>query len=329
MRRRLRIRRSLRRRIKRHRPRNGSLYQHPTPVRTTYQLPIDFSVKSNIDGVITFVNFVYSTTIKTNGHQVADFDMSPVRHIDNMAISILLALVNSISRKKCFVTGNSPLEEKSRETFLESGFFEHVEIMQGKQPVRKEKNNLMIEAGTSQTKNKLVGKEIRKAMLLLTGKSSAYQPVYSIIQEICGNSVEHANQEVVNKNWLISVFYEDGSIVFTMVDIGKGILGTLRKKTSQKVRDAIQFKNGIEMLHGAFTKKYQSATWDINRNKGLPKINDYQEKGYIGNLMVVTNNVLLDFTGQNSHEIKTNFRGTFYMWTLSNENIEKWKTRIK
>jgi len=329
VRKRLRIRRSTRKRLRHHRHRNINNFQRTPPLETTFTVPNNFSISTNVDGVMTFINYVYTTVNRISGNQIASFDMNNVVYIDNMAISILLALVNSISRKKCFVKGSSPINEHAREIFKESGFFEHVEMILGKRPTRKNANNLMIEAGTNQTKNKMVGQEIRKAMFFLTGKSCPYQPVYSIIQEICGNSVEHANTELMNKNWLISVFYEGESIIFTMVDIGKGILGTLRKKTSQKFRDAIHFKDGVDMLRGAFTKQYQSATWDINRNKGLPKINDYQEKGYIGNLMVVTNNILLDFNGDKSHEIKTNFRGTFYTWTLTKDNINKWKTRIK
>lgn len=327
--RRLRIRRSCRKRLRHHRPRNYRNFQSSAPIETSFTVPNDFSISNNVDGVMNFINFVYSSIKRTNGSQIVSFEMDSVTNIDNMAISILLALVNSISRRKCFVKGTSPINNTARDIFCESGFYEHVEMIQGKRPTRRNTNNLMIEAGTNQTKNKMVGREIRKAMLALTGKSCAYQPVYSIIQEICGNSVEHANTEQMNKNWLISVFYEDNTIKFSMVDIGKGILGTLRKKTSQKFRDAIQLKDGVDMLRGAFTKQYQSATWDINRNKGLPKINDYQEKGFIGNLMVVTNNILLDFSGDNSHEIKTNFKGTFYTWTLTIENINKWKTRIK
>lgn len=325
----MRIRRSCRIRVKHHRPRTGPHYQHVPPLETIFNVPVDFSVTSNVDGVMTFINYVYQTIQKISGAQVATFDLSAVKHIDNLAISILLALVNSISRKKCFVKGDSPLDEVARETFINSGFFEHVEMIQGKKPNRKNDNNLMIEAGTDQTKNKVVGNEIRKAMKYLTGKATPYRPAYSVIQEICCNSVEHANKETINKNWLVSVFYEDNKIVFTMVDIGKGILGTLKKKMSQKVRDIVKFKDEVAMLYGAFTKQYQSSTWDINRNKGLPKIQDYHENGFISHLTVVTNNVILNFDRIGSHIIKTNFKGTFYTWTITKENITKWNNRIK
>lgn len=329
VRKKMRIKRSCRVRVKYHRPRTGTHYQHLPPLETTFNVPVDFSVTSNVDGVMTFINYVYQTIQRVSGAQVATFDLSAVKHIDNMAISILLALVNSISRKKCFVKGDSPVNRTARETFINSGFFEHVELIQGKRPNRKNDNNLMIEAGTDQTKNHVVGSEIRKAMKYLTGKASPYRPAYSVIQEICCNSVEHANKETINKNWLISVFYENNKIVFTMVDIGKGILGTLKKKMSQKFRDFVKFKDEVDMLYGAFTKQYQSATWDINRNKGLPKIQDYHESGFISNLKVVTNNVVLNFDGIGSHVIRANFKGTFYTWTISKENIIKWNNRIK
>lgn len=329
VRRKLNLRRSRRKRVKYHRQRNSQTYQDVMPLEMSFDVPTIFSINANVDGVMSFINYVYASVSREHGSKIVNFNLSNVITIDNEAISILLALINTITRKRCFVKGDSPIEERAQAIFADSGFFEHVQILQGHIPSRANEMNLMIEAGTDHTKNKLVGMEIRKAMKELTGTYRPYQPVYSVIQEICGNSVEHANETTVNKNWLISVFYGKKCVTFTMVDIGKGILGTLRKKTSQKVKDFVQFRNEVETLRGAFTRRYQSNTWEINRNKGLPKINDYQEKGYISNLRVVSNNVMLDFGGSASHQLKTNFRGTFYTWTLTVEDIHKWNTRIK
>ncbi len=326
--RKIRIRRSQRKGLKRSKlPKRHNPYTSaPRPI--PLDVPKDFSIRNNADDVMSFVNRVYNNVKNDSVRKTVFFNLYNVQSIDNGAISLLLALTNAIGKKNCWVNGNFPKNDISREVFMNSGFFDHVNSLLKKSKEKDgRKRNLIIEAGSSKTKNDLVGAEIRKVMKYLTTEEVPYRPVYSIIQEICGNSVEHANEHEQNKNWFISFVYERDKVVFTMIDIGKGILGTLRKKTNQELRDALFFKDPVAVLKGIFAGKYQSATWEHNRNKGLPKIHDYQTKGYISNLLVLTNKVYLDLESNKSHVMRTNFHGTFYTWTLNIINIQQWNKR--
>ena len=60
-------------------------------------------------------------------------------------------------------------------------------------------------------------------------------------------------------------------VVFTMTDIGEGILKTLRRKFVKQIQESF-FNNAVDVLVNAFEKQYESRTKDPNRNKGLPKI---------------------------------------------------------
>jgi len=83
-------------------------------------------------------------------------------------------------------------------------------------------------------------------------------------------------------------------------------------------------------LVNAFEKQYESRTQDPNRNKGLPKIYKVSSEKYIKNLIVVTNNVLLNFDEpEKSKILKNTFKGTFYYWILNKECIEKWEKRFE
>lgn len=94
------------------------------------------------------------------------------------------------------------------------------------------------------------------------------------------------------------------------------------------MRDAIIAKGDVGTLIGAFDKKYQSSTFDENRNKGLPRIKNTNKSNYIDSLKVITNNVLLDFSdGNNNTLLKNRFRGTFYYWELTKNTIEQWRNR--
>lgn len=112
-----------------------------------------------------------------------------------------------------------------------------------------------------------------------------------------------------------------------MTDVGQGILSTLKRKASQIISDKLKL-NDIEVLDGAFEKKYQSATSDKNRNKGLPKIKRINDSHFVDNLIVITNNVLIDFNNENkSISLDVKFNGTFYYWELTKNCIERWKQR--
>ena len=109
--------------------------------------------------------------------------------------------------------------------------------------------------------------------------------------------------------------------------MGNGILTTLNRKFMHKIAERLSNTNqNYRVLYSAFEKKYGSSTGDNNRNRGLPLILKRFEQEYISELKVITNNVFLDFENiNNSKELKTELKGTFYHWTLTKENILKWK----
>jgi hypothetical protein len=160
---------------------------------------------------------------------------------------------------------------------------------------------------------------VKSVVKHLTGEPKHFNPVKSILLEICGNSIEHADTQ--NKQWLLGVLYEDRRVTFTVTDVGKGIIETLHKKFAQKVFD--RFSSESDVLLKAFERKYGSRTREMNRNKGLPAIRDSFEQGKILNLKVLTNNVILHFNDHTrSKAFKSGsprFKGTLYQWEITNE----------
>lgn len=255
-------------------------------------------------------------------------NMDDVVNIDTGALALLLALVNKLYKQGIGTVGNMPLNSNARKVFRESGFLDHMTDIQGRRFKRNsDQPNMMFERGFDKTSNKKVGDAVKGAVKYLTGELKTYQPVYSIIQEMCANSIEHANNKTNNKNWLFTVYCDKDKVVFTMTDIGEGILGTLKKKKTQEIIETIVSKDDVDVLEDAFNKKYQSASEEGNRNKGLPLIREKNKNGYIQNLKVITNNVCLDFNGSDSKELSRQFKGTFYYWELTKETIQTWRNR--
>lgn len=285
----------------------------------------DFRLLDNTDYVIRSINEITDFSQRYGKYRIS-LDMSEIRYLDVGAIGLLLSAINTLSKSNCLVYGNVPNKDECKQLFYDSGFLDHVSIIQGKNPKR-DTRNLMIEKGFDKTSNLRIGKEVRNAVNHLTGLEESYRPVYGIIQEMCANSIEHANQKRRHKNWLMSTYYSEDKVIFAMTDIGSGILGTLKKKFLQIPRDI--FADSIQVLEGVFDKKYQSSTFDKNRNKGLPKIKETNTKKYIENLKVITNNVFLNFDEPSlSKVLATKLRGTFYYWELTNKAILQWKQRM-
>jgi hypothetical protein len=286
----------------------------------------EFSLLEFPENVLSFIKKV-DEVISNNKHQIIEFDISQITKLDIGSIGLLLSKINELSRLGIHTVGNFPKDEQCRQMIYESGFLGHMNDLKGRKiKLRQDNSNLMVNRGFDKTSNSLVGSAIRKSVLHLTGVEDTFRPLYSIAQEMCANSVEHANQQ--NKNWLFSVWYKDeNNVCFTMTDIGSGILSTLKRKATQIIKELL-LTDDIEILDRAFDKKYSSQTQDINRNKGLPKIKTISIENYVNNLTVITNNVLLDFTNNtNSKVLNKKLNGTFYYWELNKNCIETWKNR--
>jgi len=286
----------------------------------------DFSLLEFPENILSFVNEIEDATLKRK-YKIVILDMSEVINIDIGCISILLSKINKLTQKNIQTICNLPTDNDCKRMFFESGFSDHMRDLQGRKIVySRMNNNLMVNRGFDKTSNEKVGIAIRKSVEHLTGAEESFRPLYSIAQEMCANSIEHANEH--NKNWLFSVWYKDEmNVCFAMTDIGSGILGTLKRKFSQKIKELV-LKDHKEILIRAFEKKYSSVTNDINRNKGLPKIKSISDERYINNLVVITNNVLIDFSDDtNSKILNKKFNGTFYYWELNKKCIEIWKNR--
>lgn len=311
---------------KRYRYSDSKEYHNSLP-RYIFDVPDSFNLYEFPENVIRFINETKDFIRNLNYKCRAEFNLQQVTSIDNGGIGMLLSLINFLARHRVQSFGNSPISEEAQKLFINSGFFDHVKMIQGKKA--KSNDVFIIQSGAS-TNPSGISSESRKIMKHLMGiENTSYKPVYSLIGEIVSNSVEHANLMRQDKNWLLSVHYEQDKVKIMVLDIGLGILATLKKKLHQSLKDLATLISDIQTLFNLFDKKYQSSTFESNRNKGLPKIKLCYDNNFISNLTVITNGVLLDFSGERSKKLEANFQGTYYYWEVSRSNIEKWQNRAK
>lgn len=315
--------RNKRKRIREPKIRNsyGATYVRPSTVAS---LSSDFRMIGNAETVIKELNNILNCRGKKQDTIRLQVNIADVVKFDLGALTCLLSTLRFTKN----YLGNKPKNLDCRKYFEDSGFLVWMRTIDGRKFPSTSSNNLIFEPGTDKTSNARVGQEIKKAIKHLTRNENPFPPVYSIIQEICPNSIEHANTRIKDRNWLMGISYESDKVCFVMVDKGQGILKTLKKNTLQHIGDTL--KDDLAILSNAFGKKYQSASEDENRNKGLPTIKRYCDSGYVNNMTVITNGAMLNLSDESlSKRLGVEFAGTFYYWEITKENYDKWKRNKK
>lgn len=282
--------------------------------------PPVFSLK-NLDGVLVFLQDTERRCNDSNT-RVLKVNLGNVIKIDSYAISLLLSMLNRMSYKNISYWGTYPDLQEARNYIIESGF---LDVMKSnvKRPSKRRLENRIFMIGKESVDSHRIGKAVKESMSFITGQEVCYPPVYDDMLEISANSVEHANVKVQDKNWLVSITFEEDRVHYILTDAGAGILATLKRKFGQRVKDAA-VKTDAQILHDVFHKEYQSATGEINRYKGLPIIYESFTEGHVSNLVVVTNKVYYDFEKKTSRELRHGYRGVLYSWTVSKSNYDKW-----
>lgn len=284
-----------------------------------FTLPKTFNVLTNQQEIFDFIFPILDVHALRKVKQI-NLNLEEVDSIDFPAICLLLSVVKELSNNGIKVIGNYPKNEFCKKVFIKSGFLKQM-IDNNGNPFVIETKNFIVETGHNKTRNRDIAKAIVKTMEAFIGIQRRFQPAYTIIMEICSNSVEHAYQNRP-KHWRLGIYHEEDKISFTMTDTGVGILNTLHRKFWKLFKDKITYQNEINILYKAFERKYGSSTTLVNRNKGLPCILDKLNRKYIKNLRVYTNNVCLNFSNiKESLILNKDFKGVLFYWEIDKECI--------
>ncbi|MBC6426810.1 MAG: hypothetical protein GDA51_10165 [Ekhidna sp.] len=220
-------------------------------------------------------------------------DLSKVKKFDYSSICVLIAIIEDLNSDNINLRGNYPNDELSKKQIIESGLLTFMHDDKGNRFQKSEKSDMLfIEKGAKVLKrkdNESISNTIKHVVKHLTKEEKHLPKLKRILLKICGNSIEWGGTK--NQQWLFGVKYEDDKVIFTVTDVGKGILKTLNKKFKDTLKDMFTLKKYDDILKDAFIKKYGSSTHKVNRNKGLPSIKNAFDEGVINNLKVLTNDV--------------------------------------
>lgn len=312
---------------------NGSTKSHrfQIDIKPPVVAPSDLRVLENIDECLSFFRLLRNENNLSIGrrHNFITISLTNVQYIDYASISILTALSDDLRDREIILRGNFPINVEAKQFIVESGFLNHMYKEDGSRfPTTTKSELIFFEKGSKKLSNLesiKIGELCKDVVQYLTNERIHCKRLRSIILEICGNSIEWGGTG--HKRWLLGVQYAENKVVFTMTDVGKGILSTLRKKFTTKLTDIFTRKPSDRILMGAFEKKYSSSTGEDNRNKGLPDIKKSFEEGIIESFKVLTNDVILHFDDDSRSQTfargKSRFSGTFYQWEMTKKCLIK------
>ncbi len=291
--------------------------------------PENFQLLQNTSAVLEFVNLIRQkkSVGKIKGNKSVKISLKHVIEIDFAALNIIKFIGEDLRLKRIFMSVELPDKDTCKKYLIESGFLDYMFDENGvKFPKTHSSDEIIFEKGFGKlttAQNRKITEIIKNMMFHLTGKYQHFSPLKKTILEICGNSIEHAYS--IKGQWALTVKYENHYVLFTVIDLGRGILDTLYRKYSTEIKEI--FKSRDQILLNAFIKKYGSSTKETNRNKGLPMIKTISDKGLIEDLLVVTNDVFLPLNSKrkpklfNQNSIK--FNGTFYEWKVTKQTLIK------
>lgn len=175
----------------------------------------------------------------------------------------------------------------------------------------------------SREENLKISDLLADAMEFMGGNIQHEIKLKTLLLEGCANSIEWGQTE--GRQWMLGMKKEEKEggreVLFTITDVGKGILETLRRKLTDKFLNLVKFQTEHEILKLAFERKWGSRSGEVNRNNGLPTFRKACELGMIEDLRVLANNVILGFGDDEKAETFDRgfprYSGTIFQWRVS------------
>lgn len=258
-------------------------------------------------------------SVKKKRIKCVTLNIDHIVDIDLPTTMVLSALGRELGGQKVSLRGNFPSDGDCRDFFIKTGFLNDKVNSKGVKFNKSEKTdyiNINKGQGKLRVEDTMMICQIVRHACEHLGRDDFYDDVVSIIKEIAGNSIEWSKS--FRDQWTLGVMLEDNRVVFSILDLGKGILDTISRKFINKLKGI--FESDVDFLGDVFDKQYSSSSNEENRYKGLPSIKKAYLDGKIQNLTVMTNNVLMRFADSASSvqfsESRQAFNGTLYYWEI-------------
>jgi len=284
--------------------------------RTIVIAPEYFSIINNMK---EFEEFINKVDIPAWHGKDVYIDLSEVKKITPDGLLIMIAYLNRYN--SCIpaphVGGNCPTEEYCHHVFLESGFYKYV----NSNYKHKNSNNVLSVRSDELIRSDEAGAVIEFVRNRLNIKDKVLtRSVYTTIMEAMNNVKEHAYEGRKNFGWwLMALPEKDEDIIhFAIIDNGKGIPGTIRKKL--RLSEILPFmENDGKLIQATVIEQNRSSTKLPYRGLGLPKLKKLVDNKKIRNLNIISRKGGYLMDEDKPYNLNGEYFGTMLSWDFTKE----------
>ncbi len=271
--------------------------------------------------VIEFINELKE--LGKNGEHI-NIVMDDVIEIGEGAISMLLSVINELGNNAILVRGTKPKNASANATLEKSGFFKYITTILSAENLNT-KNNIL-RTGDNKTPSSELAAEVRKSMETVWGVHSRCPRLFGGVIEMVRNSCDHAfkTEEGITWHFGLSHFEEAKLVKFSFVDNGKGIIKTFISGLLKRFVNL--FQDNTDILTTAFRDGIESRTGLSWRGKGLPTIFELSSDKIVSRLVVITNDVYIDFDRNIKVTLPVSYSGTYYYWEVDSNCVKSYFT---
>jgi hypothetical protein len=290
------------------------------PIFVNKEAPSVFNL--SYDNCVPVIEFINDLKELGKGGKNINIIMENVTEIGEGAISMLLSVINELIAQEILVMGSKPKNKNVNSILEKSGFFRYLKTIVSKDNLHSK--NTILRTGSSSTPGSELASEVRKAMETIWGVNARCPRLFGGIFEMYRNSCDHAfiDDEGVIWHLGLSHFEELNLVKFSFVDNGKGIIKTF---ISGLLKQFVNFfQDNTDILTTAFTDGIESRTGLSWRGKGLPAIYEMRLDNIISGLIVITNDVYIDFDKNIRLTLPVSFSGTYYYWEMDRNCLKSY-----
>lgn len=267
-------------------------------------LPKDFSLKNNSEEVLFFCKSLIDYIKKEKNANI----FLNMAYIENVSADALMYLLTIIKNSYANFKGKLPLNDEMKSIVNKTGFSKFFKTADINKPNSKE--NIQINFGNN------IDIPIQKSVSDFTAErvndniSSRY--IYKMITELMTNTSSHAydkNIDFFKPEWSLYVEAKEDYIEYVFLDVGKGIINTVKKKLIENICNT-----NVNILKSTLNGDNRSSTGMVYRNKGLPEIYNLALENKIADFKIITNNVFYSIS--DSYMLENELNGTLIEWKI-------------
>lgn len=275
---------------------------------TVVDVPTNLSFANNVEEMLALRNRLHFAAAR--GSEIY-LNLSDVSVMEPDGLAMLLAWINdpAITRHH-LLRGNVPRSEELKIKLARSGFFDHVKTAT-KVPTSKHSRFFF------RKRVRVAPSDADEAVQL--AHSSGHRPSYAVIVEAMSNTWGHAATTRASIPWLLHVAVDPSRSVarFVFVDGGRGLFNGLRMKFGvDALKRAFGLTSNLDLVAPLLAGQLGSRTRQRHRGKGIPDIARSHREGEIQRLVMIANDVHMDFATHQHYLLAKEFRGTFLTWEI-------------